>query len=375
MAQPCPRIPKRKHPEEEEEAADVSIKKVKTDCAEGLAPAVADHYNQLENTGLRERSKSPIFYLRNFNNWVKSMLIGEFLHRLGDENVSDARPVVLDMGCGKGGDMLKWRKGDIRHLICVDIAETSVEQCRSRYSDLKERNARERHPQPLFSAEFIAADCSRVRLQDQLRNPNICIDLVSIQFSLHYGFESLQQAEQWVQNVADRLRPGGYFLATIPDAQAIMARLDANGGKEFGNDVFSVKRRGTRMPPALFGEQYDFFLEGVVDCPEFFVFLPLLVKLCKRHQLELVYKKRFDEMFDSYKSSSEGKMLLGKMQALETYPAQFGAELLAAESEYEAAKPAAERERCVGTMSRSEWEACSLYLAVGFKKSRPLPPT
>ena len=43
---------------------------------DGLANAVANHYNQLENTGLRDRTKSPIFYLRNFNNWVKSMLIG-----------------------------------------------------------------------------------------------------------------------------------------------------------------------------------------------------------------------------------------------------------------------------------------------------------
>ena len=53
-------------------------------------------------------------------------------------------------------------QAEIRHLICVDIAETSVEQCRGRYRDMKQRNERERHPQPLFSAEFIAADCTRV---------------------------------------------------------------------------------------------------------------------------------------------------------------------------------------------------------------------
>ncbi|XP_037078115.1 mRNA cap guanine-N7 methyltransferase-like isoform X2 [Pollicipes pollicipes] len=350
----------------------VEIKKVKTDNQDGLANAVADHYNQLENTGLRERSKSPIFYLRNFNNWVKSMLIGEFVRRLADEMVDDHRPAVLDIGCGKGGDMLKWKKADIRHLVCVDIAETSVEQCRGRFRDMKERNQRDRHPQPLFSAEFIAADCTRVRIQEQFRNPEMRLDLVSVQFALHYGFESPAQAERLLQNISDRLRPGGYFIATVPDAHAIMARLERAGGQQFGNELFQVRlRRPHEQPPPLFGAQYDFFLEGVVDCPEFLVFLPLLEKLCKKYGLDLVYKKRFDEMFNTYKGLPEGKMLLSKMQALEAYPAQHGAELLASESEYEHARPAARHERCVGTMSRCEWQACSLYLALGFRKAKP----
>lgn len=32
---------------------------------------VAQHYNQLEEKGLAERFNSKIFYMRNFNNWVK----------------------------------------------------------------------------------------------------------------------------------------------------------------------------------------------------------------------------------------------------------------------------------------------------------------
>ena len=39
---------------------------------------VAAHYNTLEERGLAERSKSRIFYLRNFNNWVKSMMISMY---------------------------------------------------------------------------------------------------------------------------------------------------------------------------------------------------------------------------------------------------------------------------------------------------------
>lgn len=37
---------------------------------------VASHYNRLQEVGLTARSKSRIFFMRNFNNWLKSVLIG-----------------------------------------------------------------------------------------------------------------------------------------------------------------------------------------------------------------------------------------------------------------------------------------------------------
>jgi len=40
---------------------------------------VADHYNALEEKGLSQRNKSRIVYMRNFNNWIKSMLISNYL--------------------------------------------------------------------------------------------------------------------------------------------------------------------------------------------------------------------------------------------------------------------------------------------------------
>lgn len=40
-----------------------------------LTGTVAKHYNERQEVGLSERTKSRIFYLRNFNNWIKSMAI------------------------------------------------------------------------------------------------------------------------------------------------------------------------------------------------------------------------------------------------------------------------------------------------------------
>lgn len=42
-----------------------------------ISTVVASHYNNIEEKGLIFRNKSRIVYMRNFNNWIKSMLISK----------------------------------------------------------------------------------------------------------------------------------------------------------------------------------------------------------------------------------------------------------------------------------------------------------
>lgn len=46
-----------------------------------LCDVVAAHYNNVPESGLDERNRSRILHLRNFNNWIKSMLIGMFFYK------------------------------------------------------------------------------------------------------------------------------------------------------------------------------------------------------------------------------------------------------------------------------------------------------
>uniref|UniRef100_A0A8C2FGT3 mRNA (guanine-N(7))-methyltransferase n=1 Tax=Cyprinus carpio TaxID=7962 RepID=A0A8C2FGT3_CYPCA len=77
---------------------------------------VATHYNKLQECGLAERNKSRIVHMRNFNNWLKSVLIAEILDKVKERR---REVTVLDLGCGKGGDLLKWKKGRIDKLVCA----------------------------------------------------------------------------------------------------------------------------------------------------------------------------------------------------------------------------------------------------------------
>lgn len=259
---------------------------------------VASHYNNLQEKGLYERSKSNIFYMRNFNNWIKSMLINEYLTKIKRNAPHGAPLKVLDMCCGKGGDLLKWEKGCITHLICTDIADISVEQCENRYATMAERAQNGRNKfQKMFSAEFFASDCTRNRIREQFKDVSIKLNLVSCQFSFHYCFESLKQAECMIRNAAECLTEGGYFIGTIPDANEIIRRQKEYGTNSFGNDVYKISFLCDTECPPLFGAKYNFQLEGVVDCPEFLVHFPMLIKLARKFGLDFVMKERFEDFY------------------------------------------------------------------------------
>ncbi|KAJ8982029.1 hypothetical protein NQ317_007739 [Molorchus minor] len=360
---------KRKLEEDEHETQSV-------ESEDGYAKVVASHYNRLEEKGLDERSKSRIVYLRNFHNWIKSMLINEYLTKIKEGKKHNAPIRVHDMCGGKGGDLLKWRKGGITHLIISDIASKSLEQCQTRYTDMKNRPYRDRRLGNIYTIEYISADCTRQRLREKYSDPSMKLDLVSCQFAFHYSFESLPQAECMLRNASECLQAGGYFIGTIPDAYDLIARARRNNTNTYGNDVYQVVIDFDLNKPPLFGGKYNFHLDGVVDCPEFLVHFPTFVKLAKKYGLKLVRNEKFFDYFERMKI--EGRSLLGNMKSLEVYPSAPGATLVGQDPEdYLHAKDFIKTEikdnrdnPRVGTLSKSEWEASSIYTTFVFEKVR-----
>uniref|UniRef100_A0A1Q3F553 mRNA cap guanine-N(7) methyltransferase n=2 Tax=Culex tarsalis TaxID=7177 RepID=A0A1Q3F553_CULTA len=373
---------KRPHSDDEEdnEASGEPAAKVPAEDPQH-ANVVASHYNQLKERGLYERSKSRIFYMRNFNNWIKSILINRYLGKIREKSALGTPLRVMDMCCGKGGDLLKWSKGNITHLICTDIAEVSVEQCETRYKNISQndRGGGGGHQSggKVFTAEFFAADATLQRLREKYRDASVVLDLVSCQFAFHYCFESLRQAECMLKNAAECLREGGFFIGTIPNANEIMKRQRAAGSDTFGNDVYKITFLCDTEQPPLFGAKYNFQLDGVVDCPEFLVHFPTLIKLALKFGLRLVEKQRFDEFYAE--SVQSGRGLIEKMNALETFPGQSRDDRERQQNldEYGHAQTHLDRKeggggrfQKVGTLSKSEWEASTLYMFFAFQKMK-----
>lgn len=340
---------------------------------------------------------------------------GETLERIKSKKGFKAFITVLDMGCGKGGDLRKYRIGKISHLICTDVAETSLDQAQDRYKEMQNFSSggpnrfrggnqrgsygnhinrgdnNQQQNQGLFTAEFIHADSTRDRLRDRYREPKVPIDMVSIQFSFHYCFESLAQAERMIQNAAENLVPGGYLIGTTPDADDIIQRVRATGTNKYENDICSITFKPgvidseSRIP--IFGAEYDFHLDGVVDCPEFLVHFPVFIKIASHFGLKLVFKQRFADYYERMKDTKDGRFLLKKMTALESYPPFHGTPASPNPHDYNFAKEFIEdiknskdgsynpnRNRIgasgpvVGTLSQSEWDVISLYVVFAFEK-------
>jgi hypothetical protein len=93
-------------------------------CTENQFAHLSD--NARGNTGRAARTQSATYGLKTCNNWIKSVLIARFTRRR--PGVSDFDPEdrslrpngrVLDMGCGKGGDIDKWNRAKIEEYVGI----------------------------------------------------------------------------------------------------------------------------------------------------------------------------------------------------------------------------------------------------------------
>ncbi|MBA0783598.1 hypothetical protein Gotri_001291 [Gossypium trilobum] len=342
-----------------------------------FARKVADHYSARTNQTLEEREASPIIHLKKLNNWIKSVLIQLYARR-GD--------AVLDLACGKGGDLIKWDKAKVGYYVGIDIAEGSIEDCRTRYNG--DADHHQRRKKFTFPARLICGDCFEVRL-DRVLADDAPFDICSCQFAMHYSWSTEARARRALANVSALLRPGGTFIGTMPDANVIVKKLReglvlqlafgfpvlkqcskksifkttfvildwrcyfhceyAAEGLAFGNSVywirfdeeFTDKKFKSSSP---FGIKYKFHLEDAVDCPEWIVPFHVFKSLAEEYDLELVFVKNSHEFVHEYMKKPEYIELMRRLGAL------------------------GDGNQDQSTLSPDEWEAAYLYLAFVLKK-------
>ncbi|KAJ7109177.1 mRNA capping enzyme-domain-containing protein [Mycena epipterygia] len=311
----------------------------------GDVRVVVNHYNTRPEVGVAQRETSPIIGLKSFNNWVKSVLITRFAHpalaasRVVGRGPRAPRGKVLDMGCGKGGDMTKWAKARAAEVLAVDIAAVSVDQARSRWQQLRG---------PSFDATFAALDCYTEPLSKAFSPAKLAtpFDVVSMQFCMHYAFESIQKARCMLENVSRWLRPGGAFIGTIPNADQLLQNLQGVPADApdltFGNDVYKI-RFEDRVHRPLFGHKYWFYLQDAVEnVPEYIVKWDNFIQMAAEYGLHPVYKEEFHDIFSEHREHPEFGPLMVRMKVVD------------ANGE--------------SAMDEDQWEAANIYIAFAFEK-------
>lgn len=176
---------------------------------------------------------------------------------------------VLDLACGRGGDIPKWCALGIQEVVGLDISRESVEEAKARYINMGSP----------FSYTFLQRD---VRLGYESKLP---FDVVTCMFAMHYFFDTEGNAKALLRTAACNLKPGGIFVGIVPDALQINERIKFG---PFDNGVMQVTALWPEKP-ACFGSKYTCSIQGTVtedSCvPEYLVYGSVLEKLAALYDM------------------------------------------------------------------------------------------
>jgi mRNA (guanine-N7-)-methyltransferase len=289
-----------------------------------------DYYTTsgVRDPGKEGRKASRIIFLRSFNNWVKASMINKYCHLLGRRDVS-----VLELCCGKGGDLDKYFMNKIKLFVGADISGELLENAMTRLEKIKnEKYSNNFQTKCIFIKEDLSSPQNEFL---EKVDKKYYFDLVSCQFALHYHFESEQRLNAFLVNVSERLCDGGYFIGTIIEDNVIVKRLRnrkyiqnnkyIDEKLTFGNEFYSVKfsQKNFKKKDGPFGIKYGFYLEDSIDnrdeegnikyVGEYLIVFKEFEKICKKYGLYLVEKKIFTNFYQDYIKDNFYKKLSMRM--------------------------------------------------------------
>lgn len=295
--------------------------------------------------------------LRSFHNFIKDRLINS-ITSIGNKPIS-----IMDTSIGRGGDIQKYLRSEnpISFLLGLDISP-DINKAAKRYYLLGKDK-----PKALFlqyntgtlikRGEGCVGDHidrnklmidilydRQKKLPKELRPlvpkfKGLCkqgFNLISSQFTIHYYFSDEITLRNYIQNISDNLKKGGYFIGTCYDGMKVFNKLKEmeNGHFEmiddFGNRVFSITKDYDMEDfeykkdniEKLFGNKINVYMNSIgQNIPEYLVNFEMFINIMKEYDLVLskpklngVYKDYFDND-DMYYTDGFGgfEMIINKL--------------------------------------------------------------
>lgn len=221
------------------------------------------------NETLNSRKTSFFYQMRRFHNDIKRTLINKYA-----KNVNR----LLDLACGKGGDIQKWRDNKIKYIVGYDINEKSILEGKNR---LKEFNMEKN----------VKLDIKNLSIEILYGNNDF--DVVTCMFAFHYFFENDNTFNTIISSIENNLKQNGYFLGTF---------FDGNCVRNYNNkhlDHFKLEIKND-TPDNLFGNKVSVQLKETVlnECTDEYIvdFNKLKIELEKRG-FKLIETKLFSDIY------------------------------------------------------------------------------
>lgn len=191
---------------------------------------------------------------------------------------------LIDLCCGKGGDMYKWVNSNIKIVIGYDINEEYIKEANLRYSKIKKNT----------NIEIIYKN---VDLRKQIINTEFKkVSIITCNFALHYFFENKYIFNTFIKSVTNNLNINGYFIGTIFDGASVINKLNNCNSYNY-KDFFKIDKMD--IENKLFGNKIKVYLKDSiiqeVSC-EYLIIFGLFVYEMEKNGFILIDSKMFEEL-------------------------------------------------------------------------------
>ena len=213
--------------------------------------------------------------MRHFHGWIKSIIIYTYCQPFSkNKGEKPTKTSVLDIGCGRGGDILKWFHARVGEYVGIDPNHedlfASTDSIVTRYNYNKSKF-------PDFTKMvFIQADgalplnaeiqSKRLSNMSQDNKNNITkyfdgkkkFDIMTFMFTIHYLFVTTESINNLINNIKSFLNIGGYMICTLFDAIKVCELLgEKNAYTSYYTDDNGEKQRFFEIVKKFQGEIKD----------------------------------------------------------------------------------------------------------------------
>lgn len=222
-------------------------------------------------------------YLRVHHNNIKSQLLKKY---------TNPKDSLLDIGTGRGGDMLKWNKCKLSKVIGIDIEPSYIQEANNRFINNNLKN----------NFKFI------VDKEIEYSKYGV-FNVITCNFCFHYLCSSQKSVECSLSEISKSLDKNGYFIMTVLDGYKIKNILDISSvyknrsgliSKQYDkNDTFGMSIKFMLTDTLYFGE------DSISH--EYLVFIDKIIEIAKKYNLVCVENNEFNNFTSKVKHLMDGQ--------------------------------------------------------------------
>ena len=255
---------------------------------------------------------------------------------------------IIDYAVGKAGDLHKWLEYKAFFVLGIDISKDNIHNLKDgasvRYLEtIKDKKIPTK-------CVFIEGNTSKLILNNDFAEGNeISKDVVehllgkesnkkyaglpesgiisggfdvgTIQFAIHYMFETTLSLNTFIRNCSDTIKEGGHLIGTCYDGEKVVDLLkdiETNGLKEIhlkGTKILHIRKNYGNIDKFINLEDPCGFSIGVyqdsinTENNEFLVNFPYFIRLMNEYGFDIIKNDSFETYYKSYKSESKKSLV------------------------------------------------------------------